>query len=268
MKCKVCNRNVGKLKSQSEELCGACYQRRIRHGTTALREHPKKSSELCSKCHRDPVHAKDLCKHCYGVERLINLNHGKCNDCGKFEKLVARDLCHKCYSLDIQKRKSAVCIGCSVFKPIKAKGMCRMCYMRFQRYGDPTKGDRPVKGAKLCSECNKKPVHAKDMCGGCYSKYLREKDPDKYLEYELQKNFGISVEEYNFMLEKQGGMCAICCEPETSRINGKTVRLAVDHSHTTGEVRGLLCGNCNRVLGYAKDSPDLLQRAIDYLKTS
>lgn len=68
------------------------------------------------------------------------------------------------------------------------------------------------------------------------------------------------------MLSIQGGVCAICKKPERHRSNGpKVKRLAVDHDHTTGEVRGLLCNNCNRALGLFGDDVTALQAAIDYL---
>lgn len=86
---------------------------------------------------------------------------------------------------------------------------------------------------------------------------------DRYRSYlrnwNLQKKYGISLEEYEALLESQDGVCAICRKEDTSRYH-------VDHDHETGEVRGLLCGDCNKGLGMFKDNPDALQSAIDYLK--
>lgn len=79
----------------------------------------------------------------------------------------------------------------------------------------------------------------------------------------LKGEYGIDAATYEALLELQGGRCAICGR------RPKTKRLAVDHDHATGEVRGLLCpgdDGCNhRLLGYVRDRVDLLQRAIDYL---
>lgn len=61
------------------------------------------------------------------------------------------------------------------------------------------------------------------------------------------------------MLEEQGGVCAIC-----GTGNGQKM-LHVDHDHGTGRVRGLLCHQCNRVLGLAHDNPELMRKAIEYL---
>lgn len=62
------------------------------------------------------------------------------------------------------------------------------------------------------------------------------------------------------MLKVQGGACAIC-----RRATGKTRRLAVDHDHQSGQVRGLLCKPCNRLLGHARDDVEFFERAGDYL---
>jgi hypothetical protein len=63
------------------------------------------------------------------------------------------------------------------------------------------------------------------------------------------------------MLEDQGGVCAICSKPD--EVEGR--RMAIDHNHDTGAVRGLLCGNCNRGLGNFQDDIDMLKKATDYL---
>lgn len=78
----------------------------------------------------------------------------------------------------------------------------------------------------------------------------------------LQQKYGITLGDYNRMLESQGGGCAICGE---SPKKGKKL-LAVDHNHKTGEVRGLLCGRCNAMIGFSGDAPDLLKAAIRYLE--
>ena len=76
----------------------------------------------------------------------------------------------------------------------------------------------------------------------------------------LKKRFGITVDQYAEMLDKQQGSCAIC---RTECVTGK--RLAVDHCHETGRIRGLLCFNCNIGLGKFKDSTKMLETAIAYL---
>lgn len=73
------------------------------------------------------------------------------------------------------------------------------------------------------------------------------------------KKFGLTKEQYLQMHKAQGGTCAICKQEEIGR------RLAVDHCHTSGKVRGLLCAGCNTALGQMNDDPTLLRRAMEYL---
>ena len=62
--------------------------------------------------------------------------------------------------------------------------------------------------------------------------------------------------------------CKICNNPEARVVNGKTSRLAVDHCHKTGKVRGLLCWACNTSIGRFKDSIEILESAISYIRES
>lgn len=86
----------------------------------------------------------------------------------------------------------------------------------------------------------------------------------RFRESRLKRTYGISVHKYEEMLCDQGGSCAICEAKKCASNN----RLAVDHSHVTGAVRGLLCSNCNTALGKFQDRPELLLRAYEYLLRS
>lgn len=88
------------------------------------------------------------------------------------------------------------------------------------------------------------------------------RDPESIRDYRLRKSFGISAREYDEQLELQQGGCAICRAPVG---DGAGRRLAVDHDHETGHVRGILCSACNLGLGKFRDDPFLLHRAISYL---
>ena len=69
------------------------------------------------------------------------------------------------------------------------------------------------------------------------------------------------------MWEKQNGKCAICNEPETRKHhNGNILPLNVDHNHVNKQIRGLLCGRCNLLLGHADDRIDLLEKSSNYLQ--
>jgi hypothetical protein len=72
--------------------------------------------------------------------------------------------------------------------------------------------------------------------------------------------YGLEQGEYERIYKEQGGTCAIC-----QKATGKTKRLAVDHDHDTGLVRGLLCGPCNQLVGYFRNSSEAFRRAADYL---
>ena len=111
-------------------------------------------------------------------------------------------------------------------------------------------------------------------------KAWRERNPDKTRQSSLRyyyankekmvvkrenqklRSFGLTLEAYKDRLEYQANGCAICGNPcSTGR------KLAIDHDHLTGRIRGLLCSNCNQGLGKFKDDIGLLRRAIAYLET-
>lgn len=80
---------------------------------------------------------------------------------------------------------------------------------------------------------------------------------------EILRNHGVTREQYESMLASQNGVCAICQQP-----NAINRRLHVDHDHNSGKVRGLLCTNCNPMLGFAKDNKEVLRAAIAYLENN
>jgi len=97
-------------------------------------------------------------------------------------------------------------------------------------------------------------------CKECRRQHQRD-NPNTKRNYRLKRKFGISLDEYNELLEAQANSCAICNIHESYRPNN----LAVDHNHDTGEVRGLLCHHCNSALGLFQDSSDILLHAANYL---
>jgi hypothetical protein len=76
----------------------------------------------------------------------------------------------------------------------------------------------------------------------------------------LKALYGISLPDYEELLQEQGGVCAICARPPRGRRP-----LDVDHDPDSGKVRGLLCGNCNRAIGLLDENPELFDRAKDYI---
>ena len=82
---------------------------------------------------------------------------------------------------------------------------------------------------------------------------------------QLKHKYGVSPETYATLFESQGGRCAVCGTSfETAKL-GAGGYFSVDHNHTTGVVRGLLCTPCNTGLGLLQDSPSILQSALNYL---
>lgn len=134
----------------------------------------------------------------------------------------------------------------------------------------------------MCAECDERPVFCQGLCNTCHKRKFRRENPD-YAERQngltrtwrerhpdkarrssrasnLKRKYGLSIEDYERLLETQGGVCAIC-----QRVPPQGI-FAVDHDHATGEVRGLLCqSRCNRALGLFGDDPEVLVRAADYL---
>ena len=94
-------------------------------------------------------------------------------------------------------------------------------------------------------------------------KHGRSQTKEYDLKLHMQRNYGMGFKEYEEMLFSQDGKCAIC-KAEPPKNQHKT-RLNIDHCHTTGKIRGLLCDCCNRALGLMRDNKDLLQKAIQYL---
>ena len=82
--------------------------------------------------------------------------------------------------------------------------------------------------------------------------------PEKVKQFHLKSKYNLTPDQLVEMEVSQDGACAICKE--------KPHRLFVDHDHKTDRIRGLLCHTCNSMLGFAKDLPDRLRHAADYLE--
>lgn len=83
--------------------------------------------------------------------------------------------------------------------------------------------------------------------------------PERYKDIQLRLHYGITLAMYNDIAAKQDGVCAICQRTDKRA-------LSVDHCHETGQVRGLLCGPCNRALGLLEDKLESVDRIALYLK--
>ena len=84
----------------------------------------------------------------------------------------------------------------------------------------------------------------------------------------LKAAFGITLEQYENILDQQNGVCAVCKNPEiTIGKYGVLLPLAVDHNHVTRQIRGLLCLRCNRALGLLHDSVNNIKALLEYRRT-
>lgn len=102
-----------------------------------------------------------------------------------------------------------------------------------------------------------------------YAKVWRERNPELSKNSELRKTFGIDLLTYTNTVVDQLGVCAICGNPETV-VDKRTNRLrmlAVDHNHTTGQIRGLLCMGCNQGIGNFQEDLQRLKKAVSYLES-
>lgn len=163
-----------------------------------------------------------------------------------------------------------------------AKTLCWTHYLRQRRHGstDKLKFRREKlieEGKSYCPKCNEiKPLDEflKDSytafgisiyCKECHRKkgkvrYTLHKS--EHQDNRLKKKFGITLQEYTDLFKKQGERCAIC-----KKDNKTNKMFPVDHCHKTNEVRGVLCEECNKALGLFYDNLQVLQNAIEYLKS-
>lgn len=94
-----------------------------------------------------------------------------------------------------------------------------------------------------------------------HQKKWAETNPEAVVEKSLKRNYGISLEQYKEMESRQEGLCSICRRPPVGK-----KRLGVDHNHTTGKIRDLLCHHCNAAIGHLMESPELMRSAAEYIE--
>jgi hypothetical protein len=142
--------------------------------------------------------------------------------------------------------------------------LCKVCNQNKpfnQFYAEPRVSDGCTARCKACIKAaatarysiNKESILAENK-----AQYSPEKERAK----KLHRTYGLSVELYDHMLKEQGYKCKLCSSTNPQHNYG---RFVVDHCHTSGKVRGLLCGECNLMLGKSKDNVNTLQNAISYL---
>jgi len=137
-----------------------------------------------------------------------------------------------------------------VSKPDGKHSQCKYCHSRRnkdKRLADPAWRDHQNQQSRNYRKNNKAAF----------------KESTRWATIKLK--YGITKDQYMEILDKQSNQCKICGN-ESPGV-GKFKYLHVDHSHETGDVRGLLCQSCNTALGHMKESPDLLRSAAQYLES-
>jgi hypothetical protein len=193
-----------------------------------------------------------------GPSRTTTATHRRCTTCRQWKEYSEY---HKNKNHEPQiKHNCKMCIAEKQYKKTQAK------YKKIEKiYGKITPKSYGIltETHKRCPKCLEWKTHDQFQknktklmnlaihCASCTS------------VCDLQKRYGIGLEEFTDLLAKQGGGCAICGAARGSK---KVARLFVDHDHKTGKVRGLLCSHCNSMLGHSRDKVSNLRRGIQYLE--
>lgn len=180
------------------------------------------------------------------------------------------------------------CPGCAVSQPRSAfqkdrravNGLrmpCKECIHALRPQG--TKRKRSVievaEGFSLCNRCGevlplsdfyKQPNRKRGVAAYCKAcNYIVNRANPKIrtglVRSHFKRRYGMTLEERAAMIAEQDGRCSICADPFTT-----TRSTHLDHDHTTGNLRAVLCRRCNLTLGFAHDDPDLLRKMADYIE--
>lgn len=138
---------------------------------------------------------------------------------------------------------SKQCVKCLVTKPLSE--------FSFKRPKNRKPGFQP-----RCKCCAKEDT----------KEWRQQQSEERLKDLYYKRTYGMSVQDFNFLLQQQKHSCKIC--GKSIVVDGiSSNRAVVDHCHTTGRVRGILCNECNRGLGYFHDNINSLENAIDYLRS-
>jgi len=150
----------------------------------------------------------------------------------------------------------------------KPQSWCKACYREWHRarYTPSTGADDAPRTCAVCGASYQPKQRRPSKFCSKECKAVERKTSGAQRDGHLMRKFGITHAEYEQMLADQGGGCALCgCKPEDQAAR-YTTYLHVDHDHTTGAVRGLLCGEHNLLLGRFNDDPALLRSAAAYIE--
>lgn len=140
----------------------------------------------------------------------------------------------------------------------KTCSKCKINKPENEFYKDNHTKDKLYPQCRLCKKAAINPEQKK-----LTHKKWRNNNRDHMRNQSYLKLYGITLEQYNKILKIQNNTCAICNDAPNIK---RTSHLYVDHDHNTKRIRGLLCIRCNCALGYFKDKPSLLSKAVNYIQ--
>lgn len=152
----------------------------------------------------------------------------------------------------------------------RVQAWCKTCqnkqrrerYERDPKTREKARANSRAAYARLTPEAKaRRDQKAKEWADANADRLSRQKRDRRYRTW-----YGISLADYEAMLEAQGGGCAICGAKENISIGGKAVAMAVDHCHDSGQVRGIVCDPCNRALGSVRNDPEIAEAMAAYLR--
>lgn len=161
-------------------------------------------------------------------------------------------ICHRLSSDKLDSRTEKRCPRCLKVKAIDEYGMC---------------GKGRQSYCKECSRTASRGRHFRNKEAGLSVVISRNDYISRRKWVKILSKYGMTRDQYEAMEKEQNFLCAICNRPEKAVYKGTPLRLTVDHDHTTGKIRGLLCRGCNLAIGKLQEDPDIAQRAADYLRT-
>lgn len=168
---------------------------------------------------------------------------------------------YKTKSLDELEQETGI-IRCALTRILRANGALIRRRGKVQKYFI-------VNGKKVCAACGIEKICTEFSLHSASHDGLQPSckicQNISHRRYLVKKKFGLTEADYAAILDAQNNLCAICGEPETRMKFGKVTRLAIDHNHTTGNVRELLCSSCNLVLGKIKENPDTCDKIKAYI---
>lgn len=228
----------------------------------------------CVDCGREmAIIAKGLCGACYhraryknGMPRTNAQNKGKtCSHKGCQQKARAKGFCHYHYERQMHPLIPQ-------WKVLRSRhpGQYPEAWKRFSEFLADV-GEKPSERHKLrridpSLPWSKDNARWQSPIGKNKDGMTRTERTAYAHAWNLRQSFNLTPEQFEAMLTQQSGGCAICGGKGPPDKHGNPRRLSVDHCHSTGKIRGLLCVNCNRGIGYFSDRIDLLEAAIAYLR--